>query len=110
MGDHSRADRFPPPGEDAGEQSSESDDEHGPDALIRMARAEQNGGYHNAGGNAIGEAGELLLQVSAVDRLFADPGAQRDENPEPLLIYTLRHKELHRRIGSSRMAVRPEQR
>jgi len=61
--------------------SVQADQNHHPEALVRVSRAECRGRKENAGGNALRQGHELPLQVTPKDRLLANPRRNRERYP-----------------------------
>jgi hypothetical protein len=61
--------------------SVQADQNHHPEALVRMSRAECSGRKENAGGSALSQGHELPLQVTPEDRLLANTRRNRERYP-----------------------------
>ncbi len=62
--------------------SVQADQNHHPEALVRVSRAECRGRKEHAGGHALGQGRKLPLQVTAKDRLLANPRRNRERYPD----------------------------
>jgi len=62
MSDHSRANACAPIGQNPERCSVQADQNHHPEALVRVSRAECCGRKENAGGRALSQGHELPLQ------------------------------------------------
>src|SRR6266550_6701539 len=55
---------------------------HHPEALVRVSRAECCGRKENASGSALSQGHELPLQVTSKDRLLANTGGNLERYPK----------------------------
>src|SRR5258708_18008385 len=81
MGDHSRANASSPMGQNPKHCSEQADQNHHPEALVRVTRTECRGRKENAGGNLPSQGDELPVQVPPEDRLFANTPPDRESYP-----------------------------
>jgi hypothetical protein len=82
MGDHSRANASAPIGQNPEHGSIQGDQNHHPEALVRVSRAECCGRKENAGGSALSQGHELPLQVTSKDCLRANTGGNGERYPK----------------------------
>ena len=95
VSDHSWAYGTPPPCKCARHQTTEADQESGTKALVRVADTEQGGRKKDSDGYVPSDGRELMLQVAAIDGLFADAGAESQKDPQALFVCCLRHEKPH---------------
>jgi hypothetical protein len=82
MSDHSRANASAPMGQNPEHSSVQGDQNHHPEALVRVNRAECCGRKENAGGSALSQGHELPLQVTSKDCLLANTGGNGERYPK----------------------------
>ena len=82
MSDHSRANACAPIGQNPERCSVQADQNHHPEALVRVSRAECCGRKENAGGSALSQGHELPLQVTSKDCLRANTGGNGERYPK----------------------------
>jgi len=59
----------------------QADQNHHPEALVRVSGTECGGRKENAGGNVLSQGNELPLQVTPEDRLLANTRRNRERYP-----------------------------
>src|SRR5437016_8821360 len=99
MGDHSRANASVPIGQSPEHRPVQADQNHHPEALIRVSRAECCGRKENAGGSVLSQGHELPLQVTSKDRLLANTGGNGERYPKCQFDTSMREHELRIEIG-----------
>jgi len=94
MGDHSRANASAPIGQNPEHCSVQAYQNHHPEALVRVSRAECCGRKENASGSALSQGHELPLQVTSKDRLLANTGGNGERYPKCQFDTAMREHEL----------------
>src|SRR4029077_124122 len=69
-------------GQNSEHSSVQGDQNHHPEALVRVNRAECCGRKENAGGSALSQGHELPLQVTSKDCLLANTGGNGKRYPK----------------------------
>jgi len=82
MGDHSRANGSAPIGQNPEHSSVQGDQNHHPEALVRVSPAECCGRKENAGRSALSQCHKLPLQVTSKDCLLANTGGNGERYPK----------------------------
>ena len=95
MGDHPRANAAAPMGQNPKHCSVQADQNHHPEALVRVGRAECHGRKENASGNALRQSHELPLQITPKDCLLANARGNRERYPDCYFGTAMREHEFH---------------
>src|SRR5271166_2392128 len=112
MGDHSRTNTSSPIGQNPEHCSEQADQNHWPEALVRVRCAECRGRKENAGGSAFSQGHDLSLQVTSKDRFLANAGGNGERYPERYFSAPMREDELHiatLRVDAQEPAEYPKQ-
>jgi hypothetical protein len=95
MRDYSRANASAPMGQNPKHCSVQGDQNHQPDALVCVRRAECRRRKENAGGNALRQGHELPLQVTPKDRFLANTSRNRERYPYGYFGAPMREYKFH---------------